>query len=222
MNTVDNSEIHSGIAWAIIFALAAIIMGVIALATVCPRTDLSFDYMGVIVGILSLLVTALIGWQIFNLIKIDRLKNSLEMAEQGIAEVKKDAQKDLYLHTALMMAIHSKNSLNGFDLNKASKDYPSVSFAYSMAVAALRYSLEADTPRIAEGCIRTMAICIRIASIFNAWDEIFTKETSELAEKSYYPIMACLTLLTLEQVNNLEQIHYCRKHKQAHPSLRNM
>ena len=202
------------------FSIIACVLALIAIGG--TFLDIRSNDASIPISILGTFVAALIGWQIFNLIKIDRLKNSLEMAEQGIAEVKKDAQEDLYLHTALMMAIHSKNSINGFDLNKASKDYPSVSFAYSMAVAALRYSLEADTPRIAEGRIRTMAICIRIANIFNAWDEIFTKETSELAEKSYYPIMACLTLLTLEQVNNLEQIHYCRKHKQAHPSLRNM
>lgn len=89
MNTDDNSEMHSGIAWAIIFALAAIIMGVIALATVCPRTDLGFDYTGMIVGILSLLVTALIGWQIWKSVALEKAikrTNDLEWIAKGYLE----------------------------------------------------------------------------------------------------------------------------------------
>lgn len=72
MNNNERADIHNGIAWAIIFALAAIIMGVITLATVYPRTDLSFDYMGVVVGILSLLVTVLLGWQIWKSVALEK------------------------------------------------------------------------------------------------------------------------------------------------------
>lgn len=91
MKTEENRwvDLSNGVAWAIIFSLVAIIMSIIAISTRYPRTDLSFDYMGLIVGILSLLVTALIGWQVYNAIEMrgvirdyDKLKHRLENYNQ--------------------------------------------------------------------------------------------------------------------------------------------
>ena len=48
----------------------------------CPRIispeNLGFDYMGVIVGILSLLVGLLVGWQIYKTIEVDKKIESVE------------------------------------------------------------------------------------------------------------------------------------------------
>lgn len=58
----------------IITSITALILSVIAVCVAAWRSpDLAFDYQGVIVGVLSLLVTALIGWQIFTLFDIKRL-----------------------------------------------------------------------------------------------------------------------------------------------------
>lgn len=47
--------------------LLSIILSIVAICIAAYRTpELTFDYQGVIVGALSLLVTVLIGWQIFN------------------------------------------------------------------------------------------------------------------------------------------------------------
>lgn len=54
------------------FLSISVIASVIAICRTCPRVELDFDYMGLIVGILALLVTILIGWQIWNLIDFDR------------------------------------------------------------------------------------------------------------------------------------------------------
>lgn len=52
--------------------LLSIISSVISIISICIAAyrspELGFDYMGIIVGILSLLVTILIGWQIYNFI----------------------------------------------------------------------------------------------------------------------------------------------------------
>lgn len=49
----------------------AIIVSIIAICIACPHVpELGFDYQGVIVGILALLVTMLIGWNIFSIIDI--------------------------------------------------------------------------------------------------------------------------------------------------------
>ena len=58
----------------LVLSIIALVVGVIALVNRCPTLDLysHFDYMGVIVGILALLVTALIGAQVGQYVFVDR------------------------------------------------------------------------------------------------------------------------------------------------------
>lgn len=60
------------IGWATLgLSLAAIAISIIAICVSCPRdTELGFDYQGVIVGVLSLLITLLIGWNIYTFVDI--------------------------------------------------------------------------------------------------------------------------------------------------------
>ena len=59
--------------WSNCLSIAAIICSVVAICVSLPSApELGIDYIGVIVGILSLLVTMLIGWQIWNTIAIEK------------------------------------------------------------------------------------------------------------------------------------------------------
>ncbi|MFK2673663.1 hypothetical protein ACIXS0_06540 [Bacteroides fragilis] len=59
--------------WSNCLSIAAIICSVVAICVSLPSApELGMDYIGVIIGILSLLVTMLIGWQIYNVITIDK------------------------------------------------------------------------------------------------------------------------------------------------------
>lgn len=66
-------------------SIVAIALSLAAIIISSPRTNLGFDYIGVIIGILSLLVTVLIGWNIFYALnmkselnsKVDKLENEL-------------------------------------------------------------------------------------------------------------------------------------------------
>lgn len=58
-------------------SITGTIIALVALFKNCPRTD-GLDYIGVIVGILALLVTALIGWQIFSIVNIEKIKENVE------------------------------------------------------------------------------------------------------------------------------------------------
>ena len=60
-----------------------------------PRTDLDFDYLGLIVGILALLVTVLIGWQIINVITIR--KEMRKIVKLSIRKSKKKIYRDITL-----------------------------------------------------------------------------------------------------------------------------
>ncbi len=85
-------DLTNGVCWSIIFSLAAIIMSIVALAHTHPRSlysdnsktvVLGFDYIGVIVAILALLVTFLVAWQIWQTIA----------SKEDIREMKKTAEK---------------------------------------------------------------------------------------------------------------------------------
>lgn len=68
--------------WSLLLSSIAIITGVLSICVSFYRTpELGFDYQGILVSILSLLVTTLIGWQIYNVIYIDaKVKKSLKRA----------------------------------------------------------------------------------------------------------------------------------------------
>ena len=69
-----------------IFSCIAILLSLIAIGMIItnhyPRTNLDFDYLGLIIGILALLVTVLIGWDIYKAVNIDKyIKKQIENAE---------------------------------------------------------------------------------------------------------------------------------------------
>lgn len=83
----ERTDLQGGVAWAIVFAIVALVASIIALAKTNPRI-LDIDYLGIIVSILALMVTTLIGWQVFNAIEMrsvirefDKLKSKVSAAE---------------------------------------------------------------------------------------------------------------------------------------------
>ena len=61
-----------------VISTVSIIFSSVVLCLYAPSKNLTFDYMGVIVGVLSLLVTILIGWNIYAIIDFNRRKDDLE------------------------------------------------------------------------------------------------------------------------------------------------
>lgn len=92
-------ELTNGVCWSIIFSLAAIIMSIVALAHTHPRVlyaaddktvVLGFDYIGVIVGLLALLVTFLAAWNIWKTIDT---KNEIQRAIEETVKANKLASR---------------------------------------------------------------------------------------------------------------------------------
>ena len=82
--------------WNNCLSIAAIICSVVAICVSLPSApELGMDYIGAIVGILSLLVTMLIGWQIWNVIAIDKkidgkVKQTSDSLTESINVTKKE------------------------------------------------------------------------------------------------------------------------------------
>ena len=76
----------------IVFSFVAIIVSGIALSCTIPNNNIDIDYLGILIGILTLLVTLLVGWNIYSLIDLK--------GERGIISSKfKNIEKETnYLH----------------------------------------------------------------------------------------------------------------------------
>lgn len=65
-----------------IVSIVNAILCIILMCIICPRVvnqeNLGFDYMGVIVGVLSLLVAILLGWQIYSTLDIKKVVDEIK------------------------------------------------------------------------------------------------------------------------------------------------
>lgn len=98
-----------------IISIASLLLSVVAICVAVWRSpELSFDYQGVIVGVLSLLVTVLIGWQIYTLFNIRSIQHDIEkkyvdiwvMSEKNLAEY----------HTSVVLSYSAKKELDRNEL----------------------------------------------------------------------------------------------------------
>ena len=80
----------------LILSAISIMVSVAALCRTYPHTsDLGMDYQGVIVGMLALLVTILIGWQIYTAINV---KEELKDIKDLRREINKQ-ERDIYIRS---------------------------------------------------------------------------------------------------------------------------
>lgn len=99
-----------------IISVVAIIISIIAISKVAPTQSVNFDYLGAIIGVLSFLVTLLIGYQIYTVINVkEELKEVRKAREEIDNQMQKIADKlsgefkeELSNTAPLIMAIASK------------------------------------------------------------------------------------------------------------------
>ena len=99
--------------WALGLSIVAMTIAIIATCIAAYRTpELGFDYQGVIVGILSLLVTVLIGWNIYTFIdikgtsqKIDKFRAEFEgKIKKSSLETQFDVKKEMMRVVPILIA----------------------------------------------------------------------------------------------------------------------
>ena len=96
--------------------MVAIIISIIAISKMAPTQSVNFDYLGAIIGVLSFLVTLLIGYQIYTVINVkEELKEVRKAREEIDNQMQKIADKlsgefkeELSNTAPLIMAIASK------------------------------------------------------------------------------------------------------------------
>ena len=75
---------------ALVLGAAGLTCGIIALCNMVPRENSEFDYLGLLVGILSLLVLFTVGWQIYTIIDT---KSTIEEQNKALISIKDEYKK---------------------------------------------------------------------------------------------------------------------------------
>lgn len=96
----------------------ALIASFVAIARLAPTEGIDFDYLGVIIGILSFLVTLLIGYQIYTVINVKeelkevrQLKKEIDDKMKAKAdELSDEFRSELGMSAPLIMALGSSDS----------------------------------------------------------------------------------------------------------------
>lgn len=97
---------------------AALVLGVIAVCVSVWRSpDLTFDYQGVIVGILSLLVTVILGWNIYTVIDIKNTRTEIYKLKELLENQIKHSNENTQLILRLEM-LDLPEVLNAFAVNE--------------------------------------------------------------------------------------------------------
>ena len=97
----------------VIISLIALVLSIISLCNVYPR-ELGLDYIGLIVGILALITAILIGWQIFLLFDIKRIKD--EVAKRDDYIYLRSERNFAEMHMGMMLHYHNKDIKTSDDL----------------------------------------------------------------------------------------------------------
>lgn len=90
--------------WTTIISLAALALSVYA-AFVCDKR-IEADWMGVLVGVLALLTSVLLGWQIFSLFNINSIKKDVEDIKKNTTMIMENNLVEFHSSMALYISSH--------------------------------------------------------------------------------------------------------------------
>lgn len=84
--------------------IVSLVLSVIANCRSLPRT-VGLDYIGVIVGVLTLLVALLVGWNIYTVVDFDKKTNSMEIKIRSVIErMNKEMKHTVRAYTLFLSA----------------------------------------------------------------------------------------------------------------------
>lgn len=188
--------------WAIYpLLLFSLVASVTAICRTHPRTELGFDYMGLIVGILALLVTMLIGWQIYNALNLDRKVSDIKKEYDGLkdkSEALARQQENIKVYNEASMEF-----IQGMTM-VSNRNSTNLAQAYSLFASALLHYIEADidVETNADRCLREMLTALTLN--IGRWRygderEKIDKTISEILEKKGLSCSLTVRLFNIEK-----------------------
>lgn len=179
----------------------SLLASVTAICRTCPRTELDFDYMGLIVGILALLVTMLIGWQIYNALSLEQKISNIKKEYDGLkdrSEALAQQQENIKVYNEASMEF-----IQGITM-VSNHNSTNLAQAYSLFTSALLHYIEADidVETNADRCLREMLVALTLD--INRWRYGETREKidntiSEILKKKGLSCSLTVRLFDIEK-----------------------
>lgn len=103
--------------YVLIIAVVAFLFSILALCASYPAVEsLQFDYLGLLVGILTVLVTTLLGWQIYNSIsinqKINQLAGDYKVVSEKHSQVEDFIERNTFYFDGMISMTDTSSSFN--------------------------------------------------------------------------------------------------------------
>lgn len=117
----------------LILSSIAIVISIITICLTLPRTEMSIDYLGLITGILGVLVTVLIGWNIYMIIDFKQEKENLKQYFEEQKKSVRSAETSLYVTYKNQLsngALYEKSIADIYARLMIPKDMASLSYEY--------------------------------------------------------------------------------------------
>lgn len=181
--------------------LFSLVASVTAICRTHPRVELEFDYIGLIVGILALLVTMLIGWQIYNAMNLDRKVSDIKKEYDGLkgrSEALAQQQENIKIYNEASMEF-----IQGITM-VSNHNSTNLAQAYSLFTSALLHYIEADIDleTNADRCLREMLVALTLD--INRWRYGETREKidntiSEILKKKGLSCSLTVRLFNIEK-----------------------
>lgn len=164
-----------------ITGLVAVIVSIIALIRALTyKEPITTDWLGVLVGILSLLVMLLIGWNIYSAIDFNRIKKDTEKLNKNIGQQFKKLESDLKMDNATtsiaiarMITEGNKGIAEG--LSEALKCFKRHNSSFTITMMARDRILTYSTEIIKQDVVKDISPLIRECHI-NEEIELFLSE----------------------------------------------
>lgn len=179
------------------------------------KTQVTSDYY---VAILGVLVTALVGWQIFSLIRIEDIRREYRYIERK----SKEAEEKLHdrvseLNADLVMFTATTTMTNYKDTKEGCKSLGMC--YYLLAQAIVNYMLAGKT-KVVSPCINLMEVCVYYTHKHDAWNITFDDKNTKIIEEHYLAISSVLKYLTQDERKRIEQMRMSRTNKKIQDELR--
>lgn len=172
--------------WSNCLSIAAIICSVIAICVSLPSApNLGMDYIGVIIGILSLLVTMLIGWQIYNVITVDKkIDGKIEQVSKYLSNNIKEINEETLEHIQKKNDQMEENVVMSFGLMRSeyysiNKKYKDALFSYLDVISGLSESTSEENLSMIDFCFE------KIKEIYSFTNKDMFKSLNDEDRASY-------------------------------------
>lgn len=166
----------------------------------------------------SVLVTALVGWQIFSLIKLESVRKEYRDIDKKTSETKEEISKELSHQFGDMCFMFGMRYMENFV--KGLDNIKGIGLAYGMFVQAIRgYLSSGGRDAKIEMCLNCMVDCLFYVHQNSAWRLAFDEECYNGLNDDYNKLLELIHNMPRAQLNTFEIIHRSRVERQLHSTI---